>query len=301
VTNETRTNETAPHTGGITVGVDGSPGSTHALAWANERTGRFGPIQPVTTWHYPWWALSAPIAGATPPLPDAELRDDARQRVLETLAELPVGSSRDPEILRGAAGPAIVKIGSTSDLIVVGTRGHGAVADRLLGSVSCHVAANASVPVAIVPAAAPIEDLFNRVVVGIDGSENSIDALAWAMQNVPSDATIDVVNVWTYSLTTAPELASIPVEHFELEGKKALDRTIEEARSRTGDSSRVLVPHLVYGDPRQQLRMLATEADMLVLGAQGHTGLAFLILGSVTTGLIHDPATTTVIVPDLPK
>ncbi|MGI9594578.1 MAG: universal stress protein, partial [Acidimicrobiales bacterium] len=48
---------------GIVVGVDGSPGSDHALRWAMAHADRFGPVQPVTTWRYPWWMVPSQVPG----------------------------------------------------------------------------------------------------------------------------------------------------------------------------------------------------------------------------------------------
>ena len=42
--------------------------------------------------------------------------------------------------------------------------------------------------------------------------------------------------------------------------------------------------------------LAAAEADLLVLGARGHEGVAHLLLGSVTTGLVHQPVIPTVVV-----
>ena len=59
----------------VLVGVDGSPGSLRALRWALERADHFGTVQPLTTWHYPWWAYTAPIPPSTDQFRDQALRD----------------------------------------------------------------------------------------------------------------------------------------------------------------------------------------------------------------------------------
>ncbi|MGI9595276.1 MAG: hypothetical protein ACR2QK_03895, partial [Acidimicrobiales bacterium] len=46
---------------GMLVGIDGSRGALRALEWAVARIDRFGPVQPLAAWDYPWWAQSAPV------------------------------------------------------------------------------------------------------------------------------------------------------------------------------------------------------------------------------------------------
>jgi nucleotide-binding universal stress UspA family protein len=61
------------------------------------------------------------------------------------------GVEAEPEVLEGAAGDAILDVAETrhADLIVVGRRGHGLLADLLLGSVSEHVVRRAKAPVLV--------------------------------------------------------------------------------------------------------------------------------------------------------
>jgi nucleotide-binding universal stress UspA family protein len=65
---------------------------------------------------------------------------------------------------------------------------------------------------------------------------------------------------------------------------------VEGARER-------IVPRLEFGDPRAALIDAARSADLLILGARGRGGLAHLLVGSVTTALLHRPVVATVVVP----
>ncbi len=51
------------------------------------------------------------------------------------------------------------------------------------------------------------------------------------------------------------------------------------------------------GDARNILRDASRGSDMLVVGARGHRGVAHLLLGSVATGLVHQPIVPTIVVP----
>ncbi len=289
---------------GMIVGVDGSQGSIAALRWAAARTAQFGPIRPITTWHYPWWMTATPFPGAAIPPPSDQLRDEARQEVERILSEVLGEQGRrncvDPIITRQRAGRVLVDEGADASLIVVGTRGHGAALDALLGSVSLHVVSHASVPVVVIPDRADLSDPIRRIVVGIDSSDDAVTALAWALQHAPDDASIEVVHVWHDALSILPDHGPIPADLSELQERAArqtLDTAVVKATLIAGGSSRRVIHRLEYGDPRNVLRSVANDSDLLVLGAQGHHGVAHLLLGSVTTGLLHQPSLATVVVP----
>lgn len=283
--------------GVMVVGVDSSPGSTHALAWASKRVEQLGPIQPVRAWTYPPWAVGDSMFGILPAIPPEDFEDWARQSAEKSLAAIPTDDRTPLMLAQSPAGPALVEAGADANIIVVGTRGRGAVADTILGSVSCHVVHHATVPVAVVPLDADIDGARRRVVVGIDGSENSVRALIWALSTAPDDVVVEAVHAWSYYVSTIPDPDNALIEHNESEAKLTLERTSVEAVARAGGKAKEPVLSLAYGDPRSVVRRFSSEADLLVLGARGHRGVAHLLLGSVATGLIHQPLVTTVVVP----
>jgi len=300
VLGKTDSNNTDPTVQGIVVGIDGSPGSQHALRWAAARTARFGPVTPVVAWHYPWWAVPTGMPGGPPAASAQEFADQAKAEGEQALAEVDPALPAALVVAEGTAGHCLVDAGRNAALIVVGTRGRGAVADAVLGSVSSHVVRHATVPVAVIPEHVPVEDDTRRVVVGIDGSSNAVAALAWAMRYTPPGATLEAVHAWTYHLSTYPDAAALSVELFEEEAKATLAKTVEEARARVaaaGAPVHDVVSRLEYGDPRTVLMDAAEGADLMVLGARGHGGVAYLLVGSVTTSLVHKPVVATVVVP----
>lgn len=281
----------------MVVGVDGSSGSEHALRWALANADRFGPVQPIATWRYPWWMTPSSLPGGPNP-PSRQAFHEQAETVVERVLDV-VGRRRcrAPIVSESEAGPTLVAHGADVDLIVVGTRGRGAVADALLGSVSTHVAAHATVPVVIVPQTAPIEGRPSRVVVGLDGSPNSIAALSWAIQTTPDEAILEAVYSWSYTAPTIPDAPSTAADVFELEARQTLDQAVVDAILATPRTAHEIVHRLEYGDPRVVLQELSKDADLLVLGARGRHGLAGLLLGSTTTGLAHQPPTAIVVVP----
>ena len=118
-----------PAAGLIFAGVSGSPGSVHALRYAADLARRHDAILvPLLAWVPPGGDL------ADRKSPDYELRqlwkDDAWQRLREAIGTafggFPHGVRTWPLVLRGPAGPVLVKAASaTSDLLVIGA-GHRA-------------------------------------------------------------------------------------------------------------------------------------------------------------------------------
>ncbi len=281
----------------IVVGIDGSDGSATALRWALARTETFGPVQPVLAWRYPWWGYSAPI-----PAPISGFRERAEALAAETLSKFPVDRCLSPIVTRGDAGPVLTEIGATAGLVVVGTRGRNALADGLLGSVSTHVVAHSRVPVAVVPSGASLDDGHGRAVVGVDGSDNAMAALRWAVDHLPATTTVEATHCWAYPVGIAVEPGPMPpsCEWYEQGASRLLQNALEAVSPPTEagtDGAGRVVARLEYGDARGLLSKVSASADALVLGARGRTGPAHLLMGSVTSALVHQPSTTTVVVP----
>ena len=281
----------------MVVGLDGSPGATKALYWAAAHTSQFGPIQPVATWRYPWWAVGAPVPGSALPIPESDFVELARTNGERMLEDVPMDSRRELIVTRGAPGPTLVKLAEREGSLVVGSRGRGAVTDTLLGSVSGYCVGHATVPVFVVPEHASINGGSGRIVVGIDGSDTSISALRWAIEHALPDTKLDVIHTWSFSASALPEVTALGLEHVEKRAVARLDETLEAAQPTPHRDDVEIVRHVVYGDAREHLRDAAVGADLLVLGARGHGGLAHLVVGSVTTALCHQPNAVTVVVP----
>lgn len=278
----------------IVAGVDGSPGGDHALAWAVRRAARTGAtVRAVMSWNYPGLLmLPAPIGQAVPP---PEVMSGATEAALATVLDgLDAGDvAIEPVVRQGAAASVLVAEATETgaELLVVGTRGRGRMAGVLLGSVSRRVAGAAPCPVAVIPGDAPLE-LDGPVVVGVDGSFNSIAALRWA--GVVTDGPIVALHVFEYPFGPEYAVPGLTVDDPEDFGRQVVRASVTEA---LGDRAEVTT-RAVRGEPREVLAEASRDASMLVVGARGATGLEGFVLGSVTTAVAGAAHVPVVVVPE---
>ncbi|MGE3286739.1 MAG: universal stress protein [Pseudonocardia sp.] len=133
----------------VVLGVDGTPASEAAIAFAYEAASIRGvPLVAVHTW---WDVFVDPAAAPYLDLPAAEAREQ------EVLAERLAGwSEKYPDVvvrrivLADQPARALVERSTDAQLVVVGSHGRGTLRGLLLGSVSRSLLQHADCPVAVV-------------------------------------------------------------------------------------------------------------------------------------------------------
>ncbi len=136
----------------IVVGVDGSPGSRKALAWAAAEAADHGSdLVVVNVWEHTLMPPAGSVSVSERYVPDSSQRtaDELTQVIKEELGEEPPVFVQ-PVVKQGRPAKVLIEESANADLLVVGNRGHGGFAGLVLGSVSQHVAAYAQCPVAVV-------------------------------------------------------------------------------------------------------------------------------------------------------
>lgn len=99
------------------------------------------------------------------------------EEAAKTLAEEGV-TEVTAEQRTGAVVPELVQAAASASTLILGSSGHGAAGEALLGSVSQHLARHATCPVVVVRE--PRDPDARRIIVGIDGSGSSSAALDYA-------------------------------------------------------------------------------------------------------------------------
>lgn len=140
---------------------------------------------------------------------------------------------------------------------------------------------------------------MGEIIVGVDGSEGSRDALRWAANvAATTGAGLRAVGAWQY-----PASAATPAGPAELPGPDAMDeRTCDDVRAVVREILRDGADNVSVeagrGPAAPALLGVAarTGADMLVLGARGLGGFAGLLLGSVSQQCVeHSPCPVVVL------
>ncbi len=270
--------------GNVLVAIDGSAASDIAvdlaagLAWPEGTTIRV--VQAIDLgpglFGGPWPSLALAQAGE---LEDA-IRIQARADV-ERARELLEAPSRSvtTTLEDGRAATVILDEAGAmpADLVVIGSRGHGAIATMVLGSTSAEVIDHASVPVLV--ARGPRVD---RAVLAWDGSPTA-------------SAALDAVRKWAILADT--DVRVVTVAAHEADAVEA-QRFADEAVARLREAGRTAATEVREGDAATEIIQAAqaVSADLIVIGTHGRTGLARLTLGSVASNVTrHAPCSVLVV------
>jgi nucleotide-binding universal stress UspA family protein len=279
----------------IVVGTDGSPVSKVAVDWAARTASLRGVALKVVH------VLNPPVVMAFPevPMPEGYLQwqEEEGRRVLAaglSIAEeafLLLGDAAKPievtsEMVVGSSVPELVLESSRAQLVVVGCRGRSAVARGLLGSVSTGLVHHAHCPVAIIHDEDPLMPHPSKapVVVGVDGSPASERAVAIGFEEA-SLRGVDLVAVHAWSDSGMFEFPGADWSELRTSAEVTLSERLAGWGERYPD---VLVRRVVVADrPAHQLLEQAQSAQLLVVGSHGRGGFAGMVLGSVSTAVIH--------------
>ncbi|MER7667546.1 universal stress protein [Kitasatospora sp. NPDC096128] len=134
-----------------------------------------------------------------------------------------------------------------------------------------------------------------RIVVGVDGSPASVDALRWAIgQARIQGAVVEALIAWQHPAATG---WTVPIEAYEdLPGiaRKILDDSVTEAIG--SDAPVEIRTRVQEGGAAACLLDAARGADLLVVGSRGHGGFAGALLGSVGQHCVqHAPCPVVVV------
>lgn len=280
----------------ILVGYDGSQSGDRALHWALDEA-RLRSL-PVTILH----AQPSEVVTSGPGMgyydPDGSARlaaeallAEARTKAQDWAPEVVVRTRLD------ADPPAVALLDAMAgaSLVVVGSRGRGGFSELLVGSTSLHTATHGRVPVVVVvrgDASGAEGPEAGRIVVGVDGSEASQDALQLAFDEaVLRHVGLTAIRAWRSEFfdSTGAKGGAIPA-HVEDEALMpgeltALHDSIAPWRDKHPDVDERA--RLVHGDAAQSLVEAARGAELLVVGSRGRGGFRSLLLGSVSHAVLH--------------
>jgi nucleotide-binding universal stress UspA family protein len=146
---------------------------------------------------------------------------------------------------------------------------------------------------------------IKKIVVGVDGSASSRQALRWAEQLAGTEgATVDVVAAWGHPAnvewtvrTTNYGLVPLPEQPTRDDVRAAAEQSIDDMIGELGATDVTVTRHAVEGQPSNVLVDATGDADLLVLGRRGHSTVVDVLLGSVTHHCIQHAHCPVVVVP----
>lgn len=260
----------------IIVGYDGSDGSRRAVLWAVHHAAATGrALVVVHCWVWPFFTQDLG--------PVADIKDSGLKRAAErTAAEgLDLARQAQPDVdvtarlVAGFPSEVLTKLSAEASLLVTGTRGLGGFAGLLVGSVSLHLAATASCPIAVIRDDQPDK---GDVLVAVDGSPESNRAVVVAADLAKTlDASLRILHVRPYSRHASTRLPD--PEH---------DPVVQQALNLLPGDTDLMVIEDSFAEPSVPGVIVhhARSAICIVLGAKGNNTLGAR-LGSTVHAVLH--------------
>lgn len=278
-------------TGTIVVGVSHAPVCARAVEWALARAKSRGQQIELLS------IVGGSIGMAGEGIMLAAAREDAEELVRTFATQISgEGVAVRTRVTFGDPVSQLIEATRTADLLVLGSDYQGPEGPRARGSHGIRVVAGAECPVVVVPDL----DVEGRkgVVVGVDGSELSERAIAFAAAEADRlGEPLIAVSVWT--AIAAPRNAAMVMPE---EYRAGMTERTEAALALSLAGLRAKYPGLeihaqvAEGYPAEVINRLAATTRLAVVGSRGRGPIRRFLLGSISHEVLQRLATVTVVV-----
>ena len=134
-----------------------------------------------------------------------------------------------------------------------------------------------------------------RIVVGVDGSSHSEEALHWALGLARlTGQSVDAVTSWSIPVAFGEAAGALMGIDWRGEATRTLENTVAKAVD-PADADRVS-QRVEMGHPAKVLLDAAADAALLVVGSRGRGGFTGMLLGSVSQHVAARAACPVVVV-----
>lgn len=123
-----------------------------------------------------------------------------------------------------------------------------------------------------------------RIVVGVDGSEQSRAAMDWAVEEAKArGGEVLALTAWHFPYVTDALGQAWDYEVFQTDAQSILDEELARVRGQGVQIN----GRIVQGSAAAVLVDASRDADVVAVGSRGHGGFTGLLLGSVSTQAVH--------------
>lgn len=282
----------------ILVGVDGSHASYKATWWAANYAKHAGlTLQIVCAYSLPSYAAVSFDATYTAVGDDNAAHTDAQEILSKAKA---IADEQGVEaatlIVTGDPASVFVELSRNYNLIVIGNRGKGGLAERLLGTTSSSLPAYAYCPIIVVPytddngKVMHLNNTIEKVAVGSDESKWGLKALELGADFAAEwDAQLEVISV-----VPEADAAGRDDEQFARQREQLAARVQPVRQAHPGLE---IVESIVPGSAVSALSKASEDHDVVVVGSRGRGGVTGLLLGSTSQGVIQHAVGPVYVVP----
>ena len=138
-----------------------------------------------------------------------------------------------------------------------------------------------------------IKGRFSTILVGIDGSESSIDAADYAIEMAKKDGaqvialTVNRIPLSSYGLATPQEEVKQSKDNEEMqEFKEWLDKISQNAKQNSVQLKKEIINSQMSVEAAIVEYAESEGVDLIVVGTRGNSGIKNMVLGSIASGVV---------------
>ncbi len=213
---------------------------------------------------------------------------DAGEKLLQQTAGLVPSTVKSTRRLYQIGNPADVVLetirSAHADLVALGTRGRGRMAEMFLGSVSHRIVQHGSCPTLLVRGD---PGRIQRVLLAIEGQEDATRLREWLTSHPFNEkAELSIISVVPVPFLGDPTLAygyAAWTDEMEKYAHDQVQQTAEALRP----LYKIASTQVLKGDAADQIAKTSQDKQLVIIGAHGRKGMERFLLGSVSHAVLH--------------